>query len=65
MYNWTQTWLLKFNKEKCKLIHLGNNNNTYDYFIGSDEDRVPLDKSDLEKDLGVHVDQNLYFKEHI
>ena len=65
MYNWTQTWLLKFNAEKCKLLHLGSNNNKYDYFIGTEEKRVLLDKSDLEKDLGIHVDQNLNFKEHI
>ena len=30
MYNWTNKWLLKFNKQKCKIIHLGNNNTKND-----------------------------------
>ena len=65
MYNWTNKWLLKFNKQKCKIIHLGNNNVKNDYFIGNEDQRIPLDKSDLEKDLGIHIDEKLNFKEHI
>ena len=26
MFEWTQKWLLQFNKEKCKILHLGNKN---------------------------------------
>ena len=26
LYLWTQKWLLMFNKEKCKILHLGKNN---------------------------------------
>ena len=26
MFEWTEKWLLKFNQEKCKLLHLGNKN---------------------------------------
>ncbi len=35
------------------------------YFIGSDDQRITLEESDLEKDLGVHIDPNLNFKKHI
>ena len=65
MYLWTEKWLLKFNKEKCKILHLGSKNPKNEYFIGDGNNRIPIEKSDLEKDLGIHVDQNLDFKEHI
>ena len=26
MFQWTQKWLLQFNKDKCKILHLGKNN---------------------------------------
>ena len=34
MFDWTQKWLLKFNKDKCKILHLGKNNPKNKYFIG-------------------------------
>ena len=65
MFEWTQKWLLKFNEQKCKMLHLGNNNTKNEYFIGTGDQRIPLEKSDLEKDLGIYIDENLNFKEHI
>ena len=65
LYLWTQKWLLMFNKEKCKILHLGKNNKKNEYFIGSDNDRIKLDTTDLEKDLGIHIDPDLNFKKHI
>ena len=62
---WTQKWLLKFNEQKCKMLHLGNNNVKNNYFIGKGDQRIPLEKSELEKDLGIYIDENLNFKEHI
>ena len=65
MFAWTEKWLLKFNKDKCKILHLGNKNPKNDYFIGPEGQQIPLEKTNLEKDLGVYVDENLNFKEHI
>ena len=65
MFEWTQKWLLQFNKEKCKILHLGNKNQKNEYFIGSDDQRITLAETDLEKDLGVYIDPNLDFKKHI
>ena len=65
MFEWTQKWLLKFNKDKCKIIHIGKNNKKHDYFIGTGEHRIRLEESDLEKDLGVFIDPDLNFKKHI
>ena len=65
MFMWTQKWLLKFNKDKCKVLHLGKNNPKNKYFIGENNDRVELEETDLEKNLGIFVYCNLYFKKHI
>ena len=65
MFEWTQKWLLKFNKDKCKILHLGKNNQKHQYTIGNTEDKTLLDETDLEKDLGVFIDPNLDFKKHI
>ena len=65
MFLWTQKWLLKFNKDKCKVLHLGKNNPKNKYFIGSENERVELEETDLEKDLGIFIDPNLDFKKHI
>ena len=65
MYEWTNKWLLKFNKQKCKILHLGKNNPKHDYFIGDGTQRIILEETDLEKDLGVFLDPELNFKSHI
>ena len=65
MFEWTQKWLLKFNKEKCKLLHIGKSNKKNKYFIGTGHQRINLDESDLEKDLGIYIDPNLDFRKHI
>ena len=65
MFSWTNKWLLKFNKEKCKVLHLGKNNSKYEYFIGNEGEKIKLEETDLEKDLGIHIDPNLDFKKHI
>ena len=65
MYSWTNQWLLKFNKEKCKVLHLGKSNKKHEYFIGNEGEQIKLEETDLEKDLGIHIDPNLDFKKHI
>ena len=65
MFQWTQKWLLQFNKDKCKILHLGKNNPKHKYTIGEDCNKVILDETDLEKDLGIFIDPNLDFKKHI
>ena len=65
MFQWTQKWLLQFNKDKCKILHLGKNNPKYNYTIGEEENKVTLSETVLEKDLGIYIDPNLDFKKHI
>ncbi len=65
LHLWTQEWLLKFNKEKCKILHLGKNNDKNNYFVGTHNERVLLEETCLEKDLGIYIDPDLNFKKHI
>ena len=32
---WTRKWQLRFNEEKCKVMHLGQYNHYYDYTVTS------------------------------
>ncbi len=41
--------LMRFNKNKCRVLHLERNNHMYQYRLGDDL----LEGSSLEKDLGV------------
>ena len=33
LVEWTQTWQMKFNPEKCKILRLGNNSYLFKYTI--------------------------------
>ena len=61
LIKWSNEWQIKFNESKCCVVHIGNNNDKKDYVMNG----VNLFKSTAEKDLGVLVDENLSFNEHV
>ena len=57
--------LVKFNSEKCKIMHLGKNNPKYEYSIIENGIKTKLTETTCEKDLEVMIDPNLDFQEHM
>ncbi|XP_065672076.1 uncharacterized protein LOC136089905 [Hydra vulgaris] len=64
----TKVYLMKLNLEKCKVMHMGNNNPRSNYSLQDTTNYLnyDLEKSDVEKDLGIFVSSNAkYFNQVI
>ena len=62
--DWSERWLLRFNPDKCHVLTLGKFENimhTHRYKIYGTEIEHVFD----EKDLGIMIDSELKFEEHI
>ncbi|KAK4814746.1 hypothetical protein QYF61_026723 [Mycteria americana] len=56
---WANKNLMKFNKDKCKVLHLGKHNPGVQHRLGSTQ----LGSSSVERDLGVLLDSKLNMSE--
>ena len=57
LFLWSCEWQLGFNVDKCKVLHIGSNQHNRQYRLGGDFIAV----SDVERDLGVLIDNKLTF----
>ena len=62
---WTRKWQLYFNEEICKVMHLGQYNNHYDYTITSGGKDTTLGTTTNERDLGVQIDSEIFFYQQV
>ena len=58
--DWSKDWLLKFNIDKCKIMHCGTQNHHAIYYMKQPNGETKqLIETEVEKDLGVHVTKTL------
>ena len=61
-----ETWLMRFNASKCKVMHIGGSNERHDYTMKpQDGSRHTLESTSLERDLGVMVSKTLTVKRQV
>ncbi|CAC5390072.1 unnamed protein product [Mytilus coruscus] len=69
LYEWSDTWKLKCNAAKCKVLHITcnpDNDQQYRYtMLDESENFIVLSRVNEEKDLGVTFESNLKFEKHI
>ena len=62
---WSEKWLLGFNFDKCRIMHIGKKNPNFIYHMNSDGLRKPLLITSLEKDVGVLISSDLKWKDQV
>ncbi|CAC5382530.1 unnamed protein product [Mytilus coruscus] len=61
LYTWSDLWDMKFNVDKCKMMHNGRESSNHVYNMNDTE----LREVNEEKNLGVLFQNNLKFSQHI
>ena len=63
--SWAERMQMRFHPNKCKIMHLGHNNPKKDYYMhNTDGTMHRLEETEVEKDLGVYIDNELKFTNH-
>jgi ribonucleases P/MRP protein subunit RPP40 len=65
---WSREWQMRFNVEKCKVMHLGGGRNgkmVYSMVSSDSKARSDLATTELEKDLGIWCSSSLKEGEHV
>ena len=53
--SWAETWNMRFNVDKCHVVHVGRSNKKFGYFMNG----VQLTESEEERDIGVIINNKL------
>ena len=56
---WSEKWSLGLNFEKCKIMHFGKHNKQYSYQMKDNGVLRSLEKSSIEKDVGVLISNDI------
>lgn len=67
LQSWSQDWLLQFHPEKCKTMTVSKKKERElrTYSMITNQGTVTLDQVEKEKDLGIIIDNNLTFEDHM
>jgi hypothetical protein len=64
--DWSAKWLMEFNSKKCVVMHRGENNLNFSYnMLDKDGNVSILNKTDMERDLGVIISSDLSWNNHV
>lgn len=58
---WCDNWLIPLNISKCHILHIGVNNPCLPYYLNG----VKVDPVDSQNDLGIIINRNLSWSDHI
>ena len=61
LITWSHDWLLGFNEDKCKVLHVGEKKPCYDYLMKGKK----LEVVSEENDLGVIMSNNMSFSKQV
>lgn len=61
LLEWSDEWSIKFNEEKCKVMHIGKSNPQFEYKMNGHI----LQETEIERDLGVIISKDLEWDHHI
>jgi len=64
---WAEKWQLRFNVDKCKIMHLGRAGNVQTVYtmLGAGGQRLDLKETVMEKDLGVWISNTMKPSSHV
>jgi len=66
LQKWSNKWQLQLNAAKCKIISFGRRDVAeHEYTITSQNLAIPLGRGKFISDLGITIDQELKFTNHI
>ena len=68
VFSWSQKWCMSLNIDKCKVLSICKNNSkkiTNQYSVDTPNGRISLENVSYIKDLGVIIDNELSFSNHI
>ena len=63
LMSWSDRWQFGFNINKCKVLHMGLTNMQHKYTMRHGNDKVALSEVELEKDLGIMFDSEMFVTE--